>query len=385
MELFGTPKSSMENPSLRVNGHGGSTSRTIIVETYAEDEFGQWAIDEVTGEQGYVDGERSCFWTWDDNEFFWQSRPCEGREVRKRKGKGKGKGKGRSKGTGRAFLGEEQAQDLNGGQKKIVLGGQKEGGKKVFSKGNEGFQKGGFRTYQPEKGAGNDSNPHKFRSKDQKKKGKEGAYPQSGLAWESDDWSSSYWPDDSSTSAAGWSCTRARTAWLASVPLNLANHPTHVVLDLCCTLSIGSRAAIKRFQKHALYYNITTAFCLKSFVFANSETETCFESCIIHFPTAPPCSTTDDMLETGEVPILFSVSQMKNLCTTIELDPKGDKITFPASGLCSSPAEYSTMGHIVLDLTSLPYKPKSRERSAHPKRHVTSALSEQQSSYPAHT
>ena len=70
MELFGTPKSSMENPSLRVNGHGGSTSKTIIVGIYAEDEFGQWAIDEVTGEQGYVDGERSCFWTWDDNEFF---------------------------------------------------------------------------------------------------------------------------------------------------------------------------------------------------------------------------------------------------------------------------------------------------------------------------
>ena len=38
-----------------------------------------------------------------------------------------------------------------------------------------------------------------------------------------------------------------RTAWMASVPLNLANHPTHVVLDLGCTRSIGSRAAIKRF------------------------------------------------------------------------------------------------------------------------------------------
>ena len=41
MELFCTPKSSMENPSLRVSGHGGSTSRTFIVENSAEDEFGQ--------------------------------------------------------------------------------------------------------------------------------------------------------------------------------------------------------------------------------------------------------------------------------------------------------------------------------------------------------
>ena len=62
---------------------------------------------------------------------------------------------------------------------------------------------------------------------------------------------------------------------------------------------------------------------------------------------------------------------------TIELDPKGDKITCPAFGLYSSPAEYSTMGHIVLDLTSLAYQPKSRERSAHPKIDVTFALSQQ--------
>ena len=75
---------------------------------------------------------------------------------------------------------------------------------------------------------------------------------------------------------------------------------------------------------------------------------------------------------------------MKKLGMTIELDPKGDKITCPAFGLHSSPAEYSTMVHIVLDLTSLAYPPKSRERSAHQKRHVTFALSEQKSSYPAH-
>ena len=60
-------KSSMENPSLRVSGHGGSTNRTFIVEDDPEDEYGQWASDEATGEQGHIDDERSCFWTWDDN------------------------------------------------------------------------------------------------------------------------------------------------------------------------------------------------------------------------------------------------------------------------------------------------------------------------------
>ena len=32
-------------------------------------------------------------------------------------------------------------------------------------------------------------------------------------------------------------CARAHAAWMASVPLNLANLPTHVVLDLGCTRS----------------------------------------------------------------------------------------------------------------------------------------------------
>ena len=69
VKLFGSPKSSVENPSLRVSGHGGSTNRTFIVENYAEDEYGQWATDEATGEQGYIDDERSSFCTWDDNEL----------------------------------------------------------------------------------------------------------------------------------------------------------------------------------------------------------------------------------------------------------------------------------------------------------------------------
>ena len=81
-----------------------------VVEDYAEDEFGL-GQDEATGEQGYIDDERSCFWTWDDNEYAWQSRPFKGRQVKRRKGKGKGKGKGRSEITGRAFFGDEQAQD----------------------------------------------------------------------------------------------------------------------------------------------------------------------------------------------------------------------------------------------------------------------------------
>ena len=60
------------------------------------------------------------------------------------------------------------------------------------------------------------------------------------------------------------------------------------------------------------------------------------------------------------------------------LDPKGDKISCPAFGLYSSPAENSTMEHIVLDVTNLAYQPTtwSREQCGHPKRHVTFAMTE---------
>ena len=75
-------------------------------------------------------------------------------------------------------------------------------GKKGLSKGNDGFQKGGFRPYQPDKGAVKDYSENKGNGRFQKGKGKEEAPPQSGLsasetpeeegyshAWESDDWS----------------------------------------------------------------------------------------------------------------------------------------------------------------------------------------------------
>ena len=81
------------------------------------------------------------------------------------------------------------------------------------------------------------------------------------------------------------------------------------MLDLGCTGSIRLSAAIDRFQKHAWYHGITTEFCRynKSFVFANSEIESCWESCMTHFPTTHLCSTRVDVLETGNV-LLFSFS-----------------------------------------------------------------------------
>ena len=127
----------MENPSLRVNGHGGSLNRPFIVEDCSEDDFGQWATDEMTDEHGYIDDEKSCFCTWDDNEYAWQSRPF--------KKKHREKMKANPKGPEEHFLEKKTAQDPQWwSEKDFALWSKRKKGKKGLSKGNDGFQKGGF-------------------------------------------------------------------------------------------------------------------------------------------------------------------------------------------------------------------------------------------------
>ena len=155
VDLFCSPKSSMENPSLRVSGHGGSTSRTFIVEDYPEDEYGQWATDEATVEQGWIDDERSCFWTWTTTSML--GSPESFRIAKSKEEKAKEKVKVDPKELVRHTLVKNKPKTLNGGRKKIVLGGPGvKKSRKGSSKGNDGFQKSGFRTNQPEKGTGNE-------------------------------------------------------------------------------------------------------------------------------------------------------------------------------------------------------------------------------------
>ena len=51
----------------------------------------------------------------------------------------------------------------------------------------------------------------------------------------------------------------------------------------------------------------------------------------LHFSTPPQYRV--DVLETGDVPILFTLSQLKKLGMPIQLDPREDPITCPAFGL----------------------------------------------------
>ena len=104
---------------------------------------------------------------------------------------------------------------LNDGQK-IVLGGPEEREtRKAFRKVTKAFGKVVFVLNHKKRVQAMISTRTKAEAKTKKRKGKEGAYPQSGLSasktpsveghghsWESDDWSSSL-ADDSSTLATG--------------------------------------------------------------------------------------------------------------------------------------------------------------------------------------
>ena len=153
--------------------------------------------------------------------------------------------------------------------------------------------------------------------------------------------------------------------------------------DLGCTRSIGSRSAIDfsntlgimaQRQNSAV---ATNPLCSQTHIQKPARKVALF-TFQQHHHVQPWLMC----LRQVNVPILLSLPQMRNVGMTIELHPRGDKITCPAFGVFSSPAECSTMGHIVLDLTSLTYQPttKSSNRSGHTKKHVIFAMSERKPS-----
>ena len=128
LELFCTPKSSTENPSLHVSEHGGSLNRTFVAEDCSEDDFGQWATDEITPEQGYIDDEKLCFWTWDDNECAWQSRSFKSRQLKRgRLKKAKERRRADPKGREEHSVAKNLLKILNCGQKRFLLRESNEG------------------------------------------------------------------------------------------------------------------------------------------------------------------------------------------------------------------------------------------------------------------
>ena len=98
LELFCMPKSSLDNPSLRTGG--GQRAFCILDQGEVAGEYGYWAEDDETGEEGFLPEMEDVFWTFQDDNWTWSPSYFQGRKIRRGKGKGKGKGrKGRTQFT----------------------------------------------------------------------------------------------------------------------------------------------------------------------------------------------------------------------------------------------------------------------------------------------
>ena len=94
------------------------------------------------------------------------------------------------------------------------------------------------------------------------------------------------------------------------------------------------------------------------FSFANSQSSPVYEKLVIHFHTNPPCRTEIQILEEGNVPILLSLEQMRNLYMKFEHTPQVDYLTCAAFGMKNFPVPISTTNHLIIDLAELKYSPQ---------------------------
>ena len=118
---------------------------------------------------------------------------------------------------------------------------------------------------------------------------------------------------------------------------------------------MGSRIAVDklRHELRADQFYIEILPTNSNFNFANSQTTKCTEKCRIWFPFCPSFWTDFDIVEEGNVPILMSLVQMRNLFFEFWLSPESAWIRSPAIGSDWIRLECSTSRHLVLDLRKL--------------------------------
>ena len=135
--------------------------------------------------------------------------------------------------------------------------------------------------------------------------------------------------------------------------------PTVAILDLGCTRAMGSRNAINAFceyvDKHdcGLWYKIEPTS--SRFFFANSQQTKCTEKLIIHmYDKAWNVHTTEfDIVEEGNVPLLMSLPQMRNLGFQFELSPQQSFLNCTRLGIWKHKLRMSKSTHLVMDFQDI--------------------------------
>ena len=132
---------------------------------------------------------------------------------------------------------------------------------------------------------------------------------------------------------------------------------TYVIICSGCTRAMGSRMRIVAFVNECrnkgsqLYCDYQP--CLTQFRFVNSPSSQVYERLVVHFPTDPPCKNEIEIVGEGNVPILLSLKQMRNLYMEFKHSPQVDYLTCAAFGMKDYPIPISTTNHLLLDLANL--------------------------------
>ena len=133
--------------------------------------------------------------------------------------------------------------------------------------------------------------------------------------------------------------------------------PTVCILDLGCTRAMGSRRAVEAFCRYVdshpnsgLWYEIQPTS--SRFFFANSQQSKCTEKLVIFmYDHGWNTQFTEfDIVEEGDVPLLMSLPQMRNLGFQFELTPEKDCLSCARIGMRKMVLKTAISTHLILDL-----------------------------------
>ena len=135
--------------------------------------------------------------------------------------------------------------------------------------------------------------------------------------------------------------------------------PTVAILDLGCTRAMGSRNAVNAFCDYVdnndcgLWYKIEPTS--SRFFFANSQQTKCTEKLVIHmYDKSWSVRTTEfDIVEEGNVPLLMSLPQMRNLGFRFELSPQKSFLNCTRLGIWMHQLRMAKSTHLVMDFQDI--------------------------------
>ena len=135
--------------------------------------------------------------------------------------------------------------------------------------------------------------------------------------------------------------------------------PTVAILDLGCTRAMGSRNAVNAFCDYVdnhdcgLWYKIEPTS--SRFFFANSQQTKCTEKLVIHmYDKSWSVHTTEfDIVEEGNVQLLMSLPQMRNLGFQFELSPQKSFLNCTRLGIWKHQLRMSKSTHLVMDFQDI--------------------------------